>query len=89
MFNALYSLKPYAHWLLRIALASLFLYHWFGKVMNLGGFVELTGLPMPVAALVTFAEVAGGAGIIVGSATYIAHREIQRRGQADPKPGPH
>jgi drug/metabolite transporter (DMT)-like permease len=30
-----------------------------------------------------------GAGIIVGSATYIAHREILRRGQADPKPGPH
>ena len=30
-----------------------------------------------------------GAGIIVGSATYIANREILRRGQADPKPGPH
>ena len=30
-----------------------------------------------------------GAGIIVGSATYIAHREAVRRGKADPKPGPH
>jgi len=30
-----------------------------------------------------------GAGIIVGSATYIAHRETLRRGKADPKPGPH
>lgn len=69
MFNALDSLKPYAHWLLRIALASVFLYHGFGKVMNLGGFVEMTGLPMPVAALVTFAELAGGAGIIVGAFT--------------------
>ena len=69
MFNALDSLKPYAHWLLRIALASVFLYHGFGKVVNLGGFVEMTGLPMPVAALVTFAEVAGGAGIIIGAFT--------------------
>ncbi len=69
MFNALDSLKPYAHWLLRIALASVFLYHGILKVMALGGFVEMSGLPMPVAALVAFAEVAGGAGIIVGAFT--------------------
>ena len=50
MFTALDSLKPYAHWLLRIALASVFVYHGIGKVINLGGFVEMTGLPMPVAA---------------------------------------
>jgi drug/metabolite transporter (DMT)-like permease len=30
-----------------------------------------------------------GAGIIVASATYIAHRETVRRGRAEPKPGPH
>ncbi len=69
MFNALDSLKPYAHWLLRIALASVFVYHGIGKVMALGGFVEMSGLPTPVAALVAFAEVAGGAGIIVGAFT--------------------
>ncbi len=69
MFNSLDSLKPYAHWLLRIALASVFLYHGILKVIALGGFVEMSGLPMPVAALVAFAEVAGGAGIIVGAFT--------------------
>ncbi len=69
MFNALDSLKPYAHWLLRIALASVFVYHGFGKVMNLSGFAEMAELPMPVAALVTFAELAGGVGIIVGAFT--------------------
>ncbi len=69
MFDALDSLKPNAHWLLRIALASVFVYHGIGKVMALGGFVEMSGLPTPVAALVAFAEVAGGAGIIVGAFT--------------------
>ncbi len=67
MFDALDSLKPHAHWLLRVGLASVFLYHGIGKVMDLGGFSQMMGLPTPVAALVTFAELAGGAGIIVGA----------------------
>lgn len=54
------------HWLLRLALASVFLYHGFGKVANVAGFAEMMGLPVPVAALVTFAEVAGGLGILIG-----------------------
>ena len=69
MFDALDSLKPHAHWLLRVALASVFVYHGMGKVIAFGGFVEMSGLPMPVAALVAFAEVAGGVGIIVGAFT--------------------
>jgi putative oxidoreductase len=55
-----------AHWLLRLALASVFLYHGIGKVANVSGFAEMMGLPVFVAALVTFAEVAGGLGIIIG-----------------------
>lgn len=55
-----------AHWLLRLALASVFLYHGIGKVVNFSGFAEMMGLPVFVAALVTFAEVAGGLGIIIG-----------------------
>ena len=55
-----------AHWLLRIALASVFLFHGFGKVTNVSGFAEMMGLPVLVAGLVTFAEVAGGLGIIIG-----------------------
>ncbi len=59
-------MAPHAHWLLRAGLASVFLYHGLGKVPNIGGFGEMMGLPYIVAALVTFAEVAGGIGIIVG-----------------------
>ncbi len=69
MFDALDSLKPHAHWLLRIGLAGVFIFHGIGKVMNLGGFSEMMGLPTSVAALVTFAELAGGVGIIVGAFT--------------------
>lgn len=69
MIDALDSLKPYAHWLLRVSFASVFLYHGIDKVMEFGGFAERSSLPTVVAALVTFAEVAGGAGIIVGAFT--------------------
>ncbi len=69
MFDALESLKPHAHWLLRIGLASVFIFHGIGKAMALGGFAQMMGLPIPVAALVTFAELAGGVGIIVGALT--------------------
>ena len=69
MFNALDSLKPHAHWLLRIGFAGVFLFHGIGKVMMFGGFSQMIGLPTPVAALVTLAEVAAGVGIIVGAFT--------------------
>ena len=69
MFDVLNSLKPHAHWLLRIGLAGVFVFHGIGKAMALGGFAQMMGLPIPVAALVTFAELAGGVGIIVGALT--------------------
>ncbi len=69
MFDALDSLKPNAHWLLRIGLASVFIFHGIGKAMNLGGFADMSGLPTAAAALVTLAEVAGGVGMIVGAFT--------------------
>ena len=69
MFNVLDSLRPHAHWLLRIGFAGVFLFHGIGKVMAFGGFSQMMGLPTPVAALVTLAEVAAGVGIIVGAFT--------------------
>ncbi len=69
MFDVLDSLKPHAHWLLRIGLAGVFIFHGIGKAMALGGFAQMMGLPTPVAALVTLAELAGGVGIIVGAFT--------------------
>jgi len=67
MFNALDSLRPNAHWLLRIGLASVFIFHGAGKAANFGGFAQMSGLPTTAAALVTFAEIAGGIGILVGA----------------------
>ncbi len=69
MFDKLDSLKPHAHWLLRFGLAGVFIFHGMGKVMNIGGFAEMMGLPTSVAGLVTLAELAGGVGIIVGAFT--------------------
>ena len=69
MFDVLDSLKPHAHWLLRIGLAGVFLFHGLYKVINFAGFSQMMGLPTSVAALVTFAELAGGVGIIVGAFT--------------------
>jgi len=60
-----------AHWLLRLALASVFLYHGLEKffVMGIGGFATMMGLPEFVAALVALAEVAGGGLILIGGVT--------------------
>ncbi len=66
MLNALAGFTPNAHWLLRVALASVFLFHGFGKVPNISGFAQMMDLPFIVAALVTFAEVAAGIGILAG-----------------------
>ena len=69
MHRTLDSLKSHAHWLLRISLASAFIYHGVVKVMDLGAFSQMVGLSTPVAVLVTLAEIAGGVGILVGAFT--------------------
>ncbi len=69
MHRTLDSLKSHAHWLLRISLASVFIYHGVVKVMDLGVFSQMVGLSTPVAVLVTLAEIAGGVGILVGAFT--------------------
>ncbi len=66
MLKVLDTLKPHAHWLPRVALASVFAFHGIGKLVNVAGFAQMTGLPFAVAALVTFAELAAAIGIIVG-----------------------
>ena len=66
MTYAIRNFTPNAHWLLRVGLASVFLYHGLGKLPSIGGFAETMSLPYAVAALVTFAEIAAGIGILVG-----------------------
>lgn len=67
MFDRLNAFRPRAHWLLRAGFAAVFLFHGFGKVATFSGFSQMMGLSIPVAGLVTFAEVAAGLGIIIGA----------------------
>lgn len=63
------TFAPHAHWLLRAALASVFLFHGLQKfvVSGIEGFAGMMGLPFASAAAVALAEVLGGAGIIAGA----------------------
>lgn len=63
------TLRPHAHWLLRLTLAGVFVIHGIGKLLDLSGFSGMMGLSLPVSALVALAEVAGGVGIIAGAFT--------------------
>ena len=55
-----------AHWALRIALASVFIFHGTQKFAGLEGFAQMMNLPYLVAFLVAAAELAGGALILTG-----------------------
>jgi putative oxidoreductase len=59
-------LAPYAHWLLRIALASVFLYHGLTKFPNLQGLSEMMQMPVFMIALVAIMETAAGVLILLG-----------------------
>ncbi len=63
------ALQHHKHWFLRLALASVFLYHGIGKFTGaggIGGFAMMAELAYPIAVAVALAEVAAGIGIIVG-----------------------
>ena len=66
MIDVLGKFSPQAHWLLRAGLAAVFLFHGIGKVADISGFSEMMALPVVVVVLVTFAEIAGGIGILIG-----------------------
>ena len=60
------NLAPHAHWLLRVALAGVFLFHGIGKFPNLPGMTEMLQLPVYVVFLVALAETVGCALVLVG-----------------------
>lgn len=68
--NMVDTIGRHAHWLLRFALAGVFLFHGLQKFLLMGieGFAGMMGLPVAAAFLVALAEVLGGAGIIAGAA---------------------
>lgn len=64
--KALDSLSPHAHWLVRIAVAAVFIYHGLDKFTQLNGMAQMMGLPVAVMAAVALAETAGGVLILAG-----------------------
>lgn len=67
--DPLAQVSRHAHWLLRFALASVFLYMGIDKFMG-GGireFADIMALPYLIAVLVALAEIGAGAFIIAGA----------------------
>lgn len=62
------AFAPHAHWALRLALASVFLYHGLTKFPVLGGMAEMMGMPVFVVGLLATMETMGGALILIGGA---------------------
>ncbi len=56
----------HAHWVLRIALASVFIYHGVGKLMGVAQFASMMNLSYSVALLVALAEFVGGILVVAG-----------------------
>lgn len=62
------SLRRHAHWILRVALASVFVYHGVDKFIGAGiaGFAQGMGLPENIALLVAVGELGAGTFILLG-----------------------
>jgi len=69
MKNVLDKLAPNAHWLLRLALGAVFIYHGAQKFSNLAGTADMLHMPFIVATLVACAEFFGGVFVIGGAFT--------------------
>lgn len=65
--NFLSGLAPIAHWFLRVALASVFLYHGLTKFPNLEAMSEGMGMPVIMIAMIAILETAAGLLIILGA----------------------
>lgn len=64
--TAMKALVPHAHWFLRLALASVFLYHGLTKFPALGMLSEMMGMPVFMIGMLASMETAAGILIVVG-----------------------
>ncbi len=64
--NALNVITPNAHWLLRAALAGVFVYHGTLKFMDLEGFAQMLPISYIETVLVALAEWLGGVLVLLG-----------------------
>jgi putative oxidoreductase len=60
------EITPYAHWLLRGSIASVFIYHGALKLMNLEGFAQMLPISYNQTVLVALAEFVGGSLVLFG-----------------------
>ncbi len=60
------KLSPYAHWTLRIALGSVFIYHGLIKFPNLSGLSQMMHMPLVMIAMLAVVETVGGLLVVVG-----------------------
>lgn len=58
--NMLDRLAPHAHWFLRLALASVFLYHGVQKFFNLQGTAEMMQMPVAIVVVLALLETLAG-----------------------------
>ncbi len=56
----------FAHWLPRLSLAAIFLYHGFSKFPMAQGLAQMMGMPVVMVYLLALMEVAGGLLILLG-----------------------
>ncbi len=59
-------IAPGAHWLLRVALASVFLYHGVGKFPMLNQMAQMMGAPAAMIALLATVETVGALLVLLG-----------------------
>ncbi len=64
--KSLNAISPHAHWLLRGALASVFIFHGALKLSNLEGFAQMLPISYTETVLVALAEFGGGLLILIG-----------------------
>jgi putative oxidoreductase len=61
------KISKHAHWALRIAFGSVFIFHGVQKFTNLSGGAQMMGMPVAVWGLVALAETLGGVLVLLGT----------------------
>jgi putative oxidoreductase len=64
--TSLRALAPYAHWFLRLALGSVFLYHGLTKFPALDGLADMMGMPVFMVGTLALLETLGGLFVLIG-----------------------
>jgi len=79
MFNLI---KPKAHWLLRAAVSSVFVFHGTLKLVDLKGFAAMLPISFTEVVLVALAETVGGILVLAGGFTRFQWADLATRAGA-------